>query len=140
MKTEIIGALAMAVVLGFAPGAPAKSIKALIGVASQPTGTSFTTSTGNLVWSQASGFDSSGNLRCFARGTLNNTWSTSNVCDAAAVKSNAELRSTGVTFCTSTPVAWASGQVCWVNNMFLSPNGGPVVNVGTVQAWSNVSY
>src|SRR5689334_233061 len=59
MKTGIVGGLAMAVVLGFAPGAPAKSIKALIGVASQPTGTTFTTSSGNLVWAQASGFDSS---------------------------------------------------------------------------------
>lgn len=138
MKTTIIGGLAMAVVLGFAHVAPARSLRALIGVASQPTGTTFTTSSGNPVWAHAYGYDSAGVLKCQARGYGNNTWGVAGSCPAAAVKHHAQLRSTGDIHCSSVQVAWNTKQVCWPSNsMWLSPNGGALVNVGTVQAWSD---
>lgn len=128
----------MAVVLGFAPVAPARSLKALIGVASQPTGTTFTTGAGNPVWAHANGYDSGGVLKCAARGYVNNTWGAAGSCPATAVKHHAQLRSTGATYCTSVQVAWNTRQVCWPSgNMWLRPNGGALVNVGTVQAWSD---
>ena len=138
LKTTIIGGLAMAVVLGFAPGAPARTVKALIGVASQPTGTRFTTSSGNWIWAAASGVNSVGVQVCGARAYANNTWTTASSCPATAVKHRAQLRSVEAIYCSSTPVAWNSQQVCWVSDMLIHPNGGATpVNVGTVQAWSD---
>ena len=139
MKKTTIGGLAVAVVLGFAPAAPAKTVKAFISVGSQPTGTTFTTSNGSAVWAQANGFNSVGVMTCVARGYVNKVWTTAGSCDAAAVKHNAQLRSLGSTFCTSAQVAWNSKQLCWVDNLLPSPNGGALVNVGTVLAYSDTA-
>lgn len=141
MNTKMIvrGVVAMVGILGFAPSAPAKSLQSLLYTGNYSTGSTFSTCNGSsTVWAQASGWDSGGSLRCLVRQFNNNQWLTTSNCDASAVKENASLRSVGNAFCTSPKSNWgAGGQVCSVNNLFLKPNGGACVNVGTVFSFSN---
>jgi hypothetical protein len=143
MKAKmIVRGVAMAAVLAFAPGAPAKTLQALLYCGARSTGTTFTTCNGNAVWAHAGGYDNLAVMRCFVRAFSNNTWTTTTTCDASAITQNAELRATGTTFCASAKSPWgvpggAAGQVCSVNNMVLKPNGLACTNQGTVFSFSN---
>lgn len=143
MKAKLITCgMVVAGVLGFAVGAPAKTLQALLYAGSAPANASLAICNGTGVWAQASGFDNNGVLRCLTRQFSNNNWTTYNLCDALTTKQNASLRTTGVSFCASPLSAWgapgaAAGQVCSVNNMILKVNGGACVNQGTVFSFSN---
>lgn len=144
MKAKItIGGVVMAAVLGFASGAPAKTLQALLYTPDRPAGTTFKTCNGRDVWAHAGGYDNAGVLQCLARSFNNSSWVTQSACGATAVKQNAELRATGVTFCASAKSPWgapgsAAGQVCSVNNIFLVPNGvGSCVSHSTMFSFSN---
>ncbi len=139
MKTTMMGGLVMAVVLGFAPGTPAKTLQGMIANSNQPNGTVFTSCNGSLIFALASGYDSSGNTVCSLRAASNNTWLTTTSCPASAVKQGVQLRAAGTSFCSSNQIAWGTGHVCFVSNMLLKPNGGACVSHPTVYAFSSSS-
>jgi hypothetical protein len=144
MKAKMmIGGVVMSAVLGFASGAPAKTLQALLFTPDRSAGTTFKTCNGLGVWAHAGGYTSAGVLQCLARSFNNSTWVTQSACGATAVKQAAELRATGVTFCASAKGAWGAPgaslqQVCTVNNIFLVPNGvGNCVSHSSMFAMSN---
>ena len=136
----MIRGAAMVAILGIAPGAMAKTLQALLSVGTRPQGTTFLTCGSNSLWAQASGWDSSGNLKCLVRQFSNHLWISTSNCPATATHENISLRSTGASFCASPKSPWGGGEFCSVGNMFLKPNGAPCVNVGTVNVFSHTTH
>lgn len=144
-RSKILG-VAMLALLGLAAiggSAQAKTIWGWFLVATPaatPVGVTFTAN-GLPVWNAASGFDSSGVLKCGVRPRANNQTLTNSACPVATTTFQASIRSSANTWCTTANVAWNGATIgCQTAALpFTASNGvgGNYSLAGFARGWGN---